>query len=191
VLMEAECLLKQEEYDEALTLYQQVKSPSSKDAAALALLHGGVAAGKLEQWEKGLDLLGRCVEQYPDSPYLAQALYEQGWAQQNLGELDKALELYAQVIAKSDLEPAARAQFMIGEIQFQRKQHEEAIKSFFKVSYGYGYPQWQAEATYEAARCFEVLGRTTQALSQYQKLVDEFPDSDKVPQAKRRIKQMQ
>ena len=48
---------------------------------------------------------------------------------------------------------------MIGEIQFQQKRHAEAVKSFFRVVYGYAYPQWQAEACYEAARCFEVLGK--------------------------------
>ena len=52
---------------------------------------------------------------------------------------------------------------MIGEIQFQQKKHAEAVKSFFKVSYGYGYPQWQADATYEAGRCFEVVGKAGQA----------------------------
>jgi TolA-binding protein len=189
-LMEAECLFNQKTYDKALELYEAVKNPSNKDMQALALLHAGTAAGELKQWQKGLDLLTRCINEFPDSPYVAQALYEQGWAQQNLGNLEKAMALYTQVIAKSNLEPAARAQFMIGEIQFQQKQHDEAIKSFFKVSYGYGYPRWQADATYEAARCFEVLGKKEQALKQYQKLVSEFPESDKVSLAKERIEQL-
>jgi TolA-binding protein len=189
--MEAECLLNQKMYDAALALYETVKNPSNKDVKPLALLHAGTAAGQLKQWKKSLELLTRCVAEFPQSPYLAQALYEQGWAQQNLGNWDAAVALYTQVIAKSNLEPAARAQFMIGEIQFQQKKHDEAIKSFFKVSYGYGYPHWQADATYEAARCFEVLGKKAQALIQYRKVVEEFPDSDKVPLAKERIEQLQ
>jgi TolA-binding protein len=190
-LMEAECLFNEKKYEEALPLYELVENPSNKDAKALALLHAGSAAGQLKDWKKSLDLLTRCADEFPESPHLAQALYEQGWARQNLGNVDEAMALYTQVIAKSNLEPAARAQFMIGEIQFQQKKHAEAIKSFFKVSYGYGYPRWQADATYEAARCFEVLGKRAQALTQYKRLVDEFPESDKVPLAKERIEQLQ
>ena len=88
-------------------------------------------------------------------------------------------------------EAAARAQFMIGETQFQQKRHADAVKSFFRVVYGYAYPQWQADACYEAARCFEVLQKKSQAVKQYQELVDKFPASDKVPLAKERIQALQ
>ena len=73
---------------------------------------------------------------------------------------------------------------MIGEIQFQQKNHKEAVASFFK-SYGYGYPQWQADATYEAGRCFEVLNKREQAIKQYRELIEKFPASDKAPIAER------
>ena len=189
--MEAECLFNEKMYQQALALYELVQKPSNKEVKALALLHAGTAAGQLKQWKKSLQLLTRCADEFPESSHLPQALYEQGWAQQNLGKLDAAKALYEQVIAKSNLEPAARAQFMIGEIQFQQKKHKEAITSFFKVSYGYGYPRWQADATYEAARCFEVLGKKTQAVAQYKKLLEKFPESDKVPLAKERIEQLQ
>ena len=98
------------------------------------------------------------------------------------------MALYQQVIAKTDREVAARAQFMIGEVQFQQKKHKEAVASFFKVSYGYAYPQWQAEASYEAARCFEALDKREQAIKQYQELMEKFPASDKATVAKDRIK---
>lgn len=189
--MEAECYFNEKTYDRALALYALVENPSNKEVEALALLHAGNAAGQLKQWKQSLELLTRCAKEFPNSPHLAQALYEQGWARQNLGDLDEAMGLYEQVIAKSNLEPAARAQFMIGEIQFQRKQHADAIKSFFKVSYGYPYPRWRADATYEAARCFEVMDKKEQAVAQYQRLLDEFPKSDKVPLAKQRIEKLQ
>ncbi len=189
--MEAECFFNEKTYDRALALYETIKNPSNKEVEPLALLHAGVAAGQLKQWKKSLALLSRCVGEFADSPHLAQALYEQGWAQQNLGKLDEALALYRQVITKTNLEPAARAQFMIGEIQFQQKKHDEAVKSFYKVIYGYGYPRWQADATYEAARCFEVLGKKAQALKQYEKLVSDFPKSDKISLAKERIEELQ
>jgi TolA-binding protein len=95
--------------------------------------------------------------------------------------------LYRSVIAKTNREVAARAQFMIGEIFFQRKKHADAIKTFYKVIYGYSYPQWQANATFEAARCFEVLKKKDQAVKLYEELLEKYPKSDKASPARQRL----
>jgi TolA-binding protein len=186
--MEAECLYEQRKYPEALAAYEQLKDLANKEYQVLALLHAGQAAGKLEQWDRSLQLLTRITQEFPDSASVPEALCEQGWAQQSKGNLDQAVALYEQVVAKTNREVAARAQFLIGEVQFAKKEHSAAVSSFFKVAYGYSYPKWQALATFEAGRCFEVLGKKTQALKQYQELVEKYPDSDKVPLANERIK---
>jgi len=94
------------------------------------------------------------------------------------------------VLEKTDREVAARAQFLIGEVQFAQKKYAEAIKTFSKVIYGYSYPRWQADATYEAARCFETLGKKKQALRYYTELVTRYPKSDKAAVAKKRIEKL-
>ena len=190
VFMEAECLFKQDKFAEALVLYEQVKSPTGKDYGALALLHASEAAAQLKQWPKSLDLATRCATQFPDSPYLPAALYQQGWAQQNLDKPDEAVKLYEEVIAGSNQEVAARARFMIGEIQFQKKQYADAITTYYIVIDGYSYPKWQAEATFEAARCYEALDKRAQALKRYQELVEKYPKSERVPDAKRKIEEL-
>ena len=106
--MEAECLFKQKKFAAAMAAYGQVKGTAGNDFPALALLHAGQAAAQLKQWDKSLELLAKCVEQFPASACLPEALYEQGWAKQNLGKLAEALALYQQVIAKTDREVAAR-----------------------------------------------------------------------------------
>jgi tol-pal system protein YbgF len=190
-LMVAECLFKQNKYQEALDAFEKLKRPATPDLQALALLHAGQAAGQLKQWDKSLELLIRCIKEFPDSPHMPEALYEQGWTQQNLDKRAEALALYQQVIAKApNREVAARAQFMIGEIEFSEKNHAEAVNSFFKVVYGYSYPKWQAEATYEAARCLEVLQKKDQAVKLYRELLEKYPASDKIPQAKERLQQL-
>ncbi len=185
--MEAEVLFSQGKYEEALAAYETVENPSTKEFRTRTLLHAGQSAAQLKQWDKALEMLNKLIDEFADSPHLPEALYEKGWALQNLGRGDDAIAAYEQVIAATDREAAAQAQFMIGEIQFERKEHGEAIVSFFKVIAGYGYPKWQAYATYEAARCFEALGHKPQAVQQYEELLKNYPDSEQVPLAKQRL----
>jgi TolA-binding protein len=209
--MEAECLFKQKKFSEAAAAFERVKDTSSIDFQVLALLHGAQAQDTLawamlrpeeekqrkETWQKGLALLDRLVKEDPDSAYLPDALYERGWALQNLGRFDEALGDYQRVLdkqpksgEKGNAEPAARSQFMIGQIQFQQKKYKEAVQSFYLVL-GYPYPQWQADAAFEAAKCFEALHMKSQAVRQYQELIEKFPQSDKLSAAKLRIEALQ
>ena len=185
--MEGESLFKQGKYADALGAYRQVSNPSGKDFAVLALLHAAQAQAKLKQWQPSLATLEQAAKEFADSEFLPEILYEEGWAKQNLSQPDEALTFYEDVTAKTDREVAARARFMIGEIYFEKKNHAEAIKNFFKAAYGYGYPQWQANSQYEAGRCFEVLGKKDQARKSYQEVVEKFPESDKASLAKQRL----
>jgi TolA-binding protein len=203
--MEAECLFKQKKYGEAVAAYERVKNPSSKDFQALTLLHTAQALAaqavgmnrndqekqRKAMWEKDAALANRLLQSFADTPYLPEAEYERGWALQNLGRFDEAQAEYQKVLAKSSAEPAARAQFMIGQIQFQQNKYADAVKSFYLVLYGYPYPQWQADAAFEAAKCFEALHKRSQAIKQYQELIEKFPQSDKVAAAKSRIDALQ
>jgi TolA-binding protein len=190
--MEGESLFKQDKFQEALDVFEQVDNPSlsSDDLRMLHWLHAGQAAAQLGQWQRSLELLENCTSQFPDSPHAPQALYEQGWAYQKLEDPEQAIKLYEKVIGATDTEVAARAQFMIGEVQFAQKDYKEAIKSYYKVMYGYSYENWQSEATFEAARCFEVLQNTDQAVKHYRELLEKFPTSSRVPVAKERIQQL-
>ena len=188
--MEAEALLKQAKFAEALAVYEQVKNTTGKDFPLLTLLHAGQAAGGLKQWAKSRDWLTKCIAQFPDSTYLPEMLFEQGRAEQNLGQADAAMGLYQKVIASTEGEPAARAQLGIGEIQFQRKKYGEAKECFFKVAYGYGYPRWQADAMFQSAGCFEALGMKREAIKQYREVLEKYPHCDQSPRAKQRIEQL-
>ena len=187
--MAAECLFKQGKYKEALAAYGQIAKPANQDFEALALLHSGQAAGQLKQWDKSLELLGECITQFPDSPHLPQAIFEQGQAFYAQKKLDVATKAYESVIAKAtNQEVAARAQFMIGEIQIGKKEYKEAIRSFYRVIAGYGYPKWQADAMFEAGRCFKELGLNDKAIEQFRELIQKYPQSDQVQRAQEQIK---
>jgi TolA-binding protein len=189
--LEAECLLEQKKYEEALRLYAGVKNPTGKDFALLALLHAGQAAGHLGRWAESLRWLERAATQFPHSPLLAEVLFEQAQVQQNLGQRAEAVRLYQQVITKSEGEVAARAQFMIGRVQVEEGKQAEAVKSFYKVAYGYSFARWQAAAMYAAGQSLEALKNVPQAVKQYRELVDKFPQSEEAAAARQRIKSLE
>jgi TolA-binding protein len=197
--MIGESLFKQEQYEAAFAALQKALGLklSSPEVNALALLHAGQAAGQTKRWEDSLKLLTRLTKDFPDSPHVIEATYEQAGAKQNLNQLDEALKLYESVADKSDAPIGARARFMMGEVLFTERNYKEAIRNYFKVIYGYGEAQsaepfktWQANSAYEAARCFEVLKSPEQAKKLYNELLNKYPNSDKAAAAKDRLRQL-
>jgi TolA-binding protein len=163
--MKAECLFRQEEYQDAWPAYQAaMKTKASTPAIeVLTLLHGAQSAAQLKLWEESLKLLAAIPEKFPETPLLAEALYESAWAKQNLGQNDDALQDYEAAATKSRDHVGARARFMMGELHFAAKNHDEAIKEFQRAMFGFGAEQataetknWQAKSGYEAGRCAEV-----------------------------------
>jgi TolA-binding protein len=178
--MKAECLFKQEKYAEAGEAYQaalQTKPPSST-AQAMLLLHAGQAAAQLKEWERSSKLLTQLIEELPESPLLAEAEYELGWAKQNSNDTGGALQQFDLAANRSKSHVGARARFMRGELLFAEKKYDEASKEFQRAMYGYGGEEasaetknWQAKSGYEAGRCAEVQIASTREAAMKQRLV--------------------
>lgn len=167
---------------------------SSDDLRGLALIRAGECAALQRDWPKSLALAEQLARTQPDSQYSQQARYAVAWARQNLGQLDQALTAYRSLADGGRTEIAARARLMEGEVLFEQGNHKDAIKAFFKVAYGFGeqkappaFHPWQAQATYEAARCFESLGEREQAVKLYAELVARYPDSAQAPASGKRL----
>ena len=170
------------------------KKLSSADIRGLAAVRAAECAAKLERWEQSLAFAERYLAAEPSGPQAALARYAAAWARQNLGRLDEALAGYRAIADASRTDLAARARLMEGEVLFEQGQHREAIKAFFKAAYGFGekeapaaFHPWQAQATFEAARCFEVLGQKDKARGLYAELVDRYPDCQQTPAARKRL----
>ncbi len=170
---------------------------SSDAIRGLAFIRGAEAAAAREAWQDSLQIAMAFLEASPTSPRAPEARYAGAWAQQNLGQLDAALAAYRQIAEGSRTELAARARLMEGEVLFEKGEHKEAIKAFFKAAYGFGeqnapvaFHPWQAQATYEAARCFEVLGDKDKAQKLYAELLERYPSSEHVPAARKRLESL-
>ncbi len=167
---------------------------SSPELSAATFIRAAESAASQEDWKQSLEIAGRFLTVAPQSPQAPAARYAVAWARQNLGQLDAALAEYRRLADADRSELAARARLMEGEVLFEQGHHKEAIKAFFKAAYGFGeaeapkaYHAWQAQATFEAARCFEVLERPDQARKLYAELLDRYPDCQQAAAARQRL----
>ena len=178
LLMKAENQFKKEKYEDALALYKIAREhiESSNESAKtlpdgperqvreLVYVHGGQSAAQLKKWETAIDWYNALRNRFPESGYLAQTLYELGFAYQQQGNDDEAIKYFTSVADGYRTETAARARFMIGEVYFGKRDLAKAIPEFQRVMYGFGAdkaPQeiknWQAKSGFEAGRCAELL----------------------------------
>ncbi len=167
---------------------------SSPELRATTFIRAAETAAGAKDWKQSLQFAEGLLAFEPESLQANAARYAAGWARQNLGEFDAAVADYCRVAEADRSELAARARFMEGEVLFEQGDHKEAIKSFFKAAYGFGatdapaaYHPWQAQATFEAARCFEVLQRPDQARKLYAELLDRYPACQQADAAGRRL----
>jgi TolA-binding protein len=192
-IMLAESRFGREDYAAALDAYRAALTgrPARDDLVALGLLHAAQAAARLGIWDQSLALLDQCRRAHPKCQWTEQVRYERGWALYHLDRLDEARQDFEAVAGDNSDELAMRARFMIGEIQFAKKQYDEAVRTFFQVAYGFGdteAPQgvrtWQAEALFEAARCLQETKRIDVARKLYTELLERFPESNKAAHAR-------
>ena len=113
----------------------------------------GACAAELKQWPDSQKHFAALVVAFPKFPQLGEARYGLGVALQNQNKLDEAAAEFQQIAKLSEGETAAKAQFMLGEIAFAKKQYEPAIEHFLTVAVGTSYPNWQALSRFEAGRC--------------------------------------
>jgi outer membrane protein assembly factor BamD (BamD/ComL family) len=178
MMMVGEARFKQNQFETALRAYdkarekivadndtaQTIRDEAERQVRELTLLHGGQSAAQLKNWEAAIGWYDELRERFPATTYLAQVFYETGFANQQAGNDEKALKLYGQVADNYRNELAARARFMMGEIQFAQKAYSQAIPEFQRVMYGFGADKapeeiqnWQAKSGFEAGRCAESL----------------------------------
>lgn len=199
-VMLAESLFAQEKYGDALPEYRAALAEKNvrDDLRVMALLHAGQAAGQTAtqpaDWQTAYALLDKASQSGADSSYQNEIAYERAWALSKLGKPGEARPEFERLAAETTGVLSARARFVLGELQFAAKEYEEAVRTFFKVAYGYGgadapdeFHAWQAESLFEAARCLELMDRRGPARKLYAELLERFPDAEKAPHARHRL----
>ena len=100
-------------------------------------------------------------------------------------EKDKFDSLYEKVMPL-----AAKTAYDRGYREYNSKKYEDALKSFEKVRiYDPGYSKMDA-ALYYMGRCYQLLKDSRNAIALYQEIVDNYPSSWYVKNAKQRINEL-
>ena len=170
-----EALLKTGKHQQAATHLTRVVDEFADDASSgPALLRLGECQAVLQRWAKSEEVFATYLRKFADSEHWYQAQFGVGWARENQRRYDEAITAYRAVIQRHKGGTAARAQFQIGQCRFAQKQLDEAARELLKVDILYAYPQWSAAALFEAGRCFEQMGKTVEARTQYTTVRDKY-----------------
>lgn len=207
--MNAECEYFQNRFQQAFDLYEPLEI-ANKENRTLAWFHFAQCANQLNKFDKTQEIIARAVDDssqelkpdcQPDEQGLYPALlYEKAYALFKMDKKDEARTLFEKItdwVDKQSGEPqgqqavaqtaAAKSWFYRGELLFLAEKYDEAIRQYYQVIYGFPCPEVQADASYEAARCFESLKMIPQAKKQYQLILDKFPNHAKAAVAKQKL----
>jgi cellulose synthase operon protein C len=192
----AEALLFQEKDTEAekilSRLYDQRDDPVLKDVPWRPQLWILLAEAsvRLKNYDRVDALAKELASVEGAEPFRYQMWEVHGRSLKNRAKFAEAREAYQAAIDDKHgqkTETAAKCQFYLGEISLLRENYDAALEEFLKVYLLYNFPKWQAPALYQAGQCDEKLSHVDKALTSYEDLLRDFPDSEFAPLAQKRI----
>jgi TolA-binding protein len=178
----------QSKFDEAQkSLSQMLTQFPNHGQAPIALLKLGEVQADAAGFDAALKSNSEFLAKYPKDPFAYRAQFGVGWALENLKKFADARDAYAKVIAATNTETAARAQFQTGETFLEEGNFEQALPALLAVEDVYQYPKWSARALFEAGRAFEQLKQPDQAKQQYTQVVTKYKDAPEAEMASARL----
>ncbi len=158
--------------------------------AGPAILRLGDCHATLQRWALSEEAYKKYLDRFSGADQWFAAQFGIGWAQENQGRFDSAIESYRKVVERHQGATAARAQFQIGQCLFAEKKLEPAVRELLKVDILFAYPEWSAAALYEAGRCFAQLGDTVQAKKQFSTVAEKYSDTQWAKLAAKQISEL-
>lgn len=165
------------------------KFPDHKQAP-VALLKLGEVQAEAKDFDASRQSFGRFLDRFASDPLAYRAQFGVAWALENQKRFDDARAAYQKVIAATNTETAARAQFQIGETWLAEGKFERAVAALLAVEDVYAYPQWSARALFEAGRTFEQMNQPEQARQQYKVVSEKYKDAPEAAAAGERLREL-
>ncbi len=168
---------------------QQTRGRGDPWLAMIPLRRAQILAHQ-EKWKEARDLAAGIAKDSPQFDQMYQVDYVLGRCLAMEARFDEARAAYQRVIHSpqgAKTETAAKAQWMIGETYHHQKDYEAALRAYHRVEFLYDFPEWQAAALLQAAKCREALGEWNEAVRLYERLMKEYPDTPYNEDAGRRL----
>lgn len=176
----AECLLAQNKAGEAakkLAIFRDNgQFHNVAGVSDRALLRLGHALSQLKQWDAARQAFEAVIARYgPNNAWAVDARYGIGWAFQNQGRHDDAVNAYALVTQATTDDRAARAHLQIGLCRAAAKRWSDAGKAFATVYFGYDLPDLKFPAMIEHARALGEEKKPAEATKLLERVVKDAP----------------
>jgi cellulose synthase operon protein C len=176
----AECLLALNKADDAqkkLVIFRD--NPAFHNVAGVsdrALLRLGHAYAQLKQWDPSRQACETVISRYGNNnTWAVDARYGIGWAFQNQGRFDDAVNAYALVTQATTDDRAGRSHLQIGLCRAAQSKWGDAGKSFATVYFGYDLPDLKFPALLEHARVLVEEKKPDEAVKLLERALKDAP----------------
>ena len=130
-----------------------------------------------KQWQDALTMANAIESTYPNFSQQFEVDYLRGRALVQLARLREARQMFERTIdapAAKGTETEAMAHWMIGETYYHGQQFREALSAYQQAAAAIALPRWRAAALLGAGMSSEQLQQPQDAITYYQRLVEEF-----------------
>jgi len=190
----AETVFRQGDYEAAgERLERLVRESRGSTERWLAVVHLRLAQALAHQkkWSDALAVASEIEVKYPGFAEQHEVDYVIGRCLASRADFQAARDAYRKVIRSpggAKTETAANAQLMIAESFFHQEDYETALREYLRLEILYDYPELQAAALLQAAKCRELLGQRPRAVELYERLLETYPQTDFATEAAERLR---
>ncbi len=172
-------------YEQAIEEFRTLIEQYPKTSwAARAQYSIGDAYYNAGEYEKAIDAYKKLMNEYPDSEYLIDAVNGIQYAQMATGEEDRSNEILEDFLTSHPRTGMAdRLRFRQAENLMQAGNYEGAIKRFKQYLRVTNSEDMIPAARFNLGESYEQLEREQDAFEEYEKVADNYPDSEEAAQA--------
>lgn len=152
--------------------------PGDADADIISFQIGNTFMGE-KQYQEAYDQYARSLRDFPKGKYADQATMRQASAMSSLGEMDKAIAILTDFVAKNPKSPSApEAQFTLGAVQMSVKKYDDAAKNFRAVKDNPQAGLFAAPAYFQLGLALFSAGQLDPALVELKGYVQKYPKEE-------------
>jgi TolA-binding protein len=187
-------LLEQGEVAEAAKRFRMLDEELKASAGPLreeSLLRLAECQHQLREYAEAASTAERLLAEYPAGATRHEARFVRGFAEQFLGDFEKAASTFREVVAGTGAPVAARAQYHLAECLVEQAKFRDAAREFNVVvanfDIGEEYEPWIRRALLAAGMAYQSAGDLEAASTQYRELVAKYPGTDEGKAAAERL----